>query len=43
VNQDFREISKMITPHHVRVTLHPHGTEMFASRDIRVKNRYVTN
>jgi phenylacetate-CoA ligase len=42
VNQDFREISKMITPHHVRVTLHQHGTGMFASRDIRVKNRYVT-
>ena len=39
VNQDFREITKMITPQHVRVTLHPYGTGPFAGRDIRVKSR----
>ena len=42
VNQDFREITKMITPQHVRVTLYPYGTGPFASRDIRVKSRYVS-
>lgn len=41
VNQDFREITKMITPNHVRVTLHAYGQGPFASRDIRVKSRYV--
>jgi phenylacetate-CoA ligase len=41
VNQDFREITKMITPQHVRVTIHPYGTGPFANRDIRIKNRYV--
>lgn len=41
VNQDFREISKMITPGHVRVTIHPYGQGPFAGRDIRVKSRYV--
>ena len=43
VNQDFREITKMITPQHVRVTLYPYGTGPFANRDIRIKNRYVAN
>ena len=42
VNQDFREITKMITPQHVRVTLYPYGTGPFASRDIRVKSRYIS-
>jgi phenylacetate-CoA ligase len=42
VNQDFREITKMITPQHVRVTLYPYGTGPFASRDIRLKSRYVS-
>jgi phenylacetate-CoA ligase len=42
VNQDFREITKMITPQQVRVTLYPYGTGPFASRDIRVKSRYVS-
>jgi phenylacetate-CoA ligase len=41
VNQDFREITKMITPQHVRVTLYRYGKGPFASRDIRVKSRYV--
>lgn len=41
VNQDFREISKMITPAQVRVTLHPYGTGPFAGRDIRIKSRYI--
>lgn len=41
VNQDFREISKMITPLHVKVTLYPYGTGPFAGRDIRIKSRYV--
>jgi phenylacetate-CoA ligase len=41
VNQDFREITKMITPHHVRVTIYPYGKGPFEGRDIRVKSRYV--
>jgi phenylacetate-CoA ligase len=41
VNQDFREITKMITPNHVRVTLYAYGQGPFANRDIRVKCRYV--
>ena len=41
VNQDFREITKMITPQHVRVILHPYGTGPFAGRDIRIKSRYI--
>ena len=41
VNQDFREIAKMITPQHVRVTVYPYGTGPFEGRDIRIKNRYV--
>jgi phenylacetate-CoA ligase len=41
VNQDFREITKMIVPEQVRVTLHVYGTGPFAGRDIRIKNRYV--
>lgn len=41
-NQDFREITKMITPDHVRVALHPYGTGPFSGRDIRLKSRYVT-
>jgi phenylacetate-CoA ligase len=41
VNQDFREITKMITPLHVRVTLHAYGKGPFEGRDIRVKSRYV--
>jgi phenylacetate-CoA ligase len=41
VNQDFREITKMITPRHVRVTLYPYGKGPFDGRDIRIKNRYV--
>ena len=43
VNQDFREITKMITPAQVAVTLHPYGTGPFAGRDIRVKSKYVVN
>jgi phenylacetate-CoA ligase len=41
VNQDFREITKMITPNHVRVTLYAYGKGPFEGRDIRVKSRYV--
>jgi phenylacetate-CoA ligase len=41
VNQDFREITKMITPQQVRVTLYSYGEGPFANRDIRIKNRYV--
>jgi hypothetical protein len=41
VNQDFREITKMITPGHLRITLHDFGTGPFAARDIRIKNRYI--
>jgi phenylacetate-CoA ligase len=41
VNQDFREITKMITPQHVRVTLYPYATGPFQNRDIRVKSRYI--
>jgi phenylacetate-CoA ligase len=41
VNQDFREITKMITPQHVCVTLYAYGTGPFAGRDIRIKSRYV--
>lgn len=41
VNQDFREITKMITPEQVRTTIYAYGTGPFASRDIRVKSRYV--
>jgi phenylacetate-CoA ligase len=41
VNQDFREITKMITPEQVTVTLHAYGTGPFANRDIRVKGRYI--
>jgi phenylacetate-CoA ligase len=41
VNQDFREITKMITPQHVRVTLYSYGKGPFEGRDIRVKSRYV--
>jgi phenylacetate-CoA ligase len=41
VNQDFREITKMITRDQVRVTLHPYGKGPFEIRDIRVKSRYI--
>ncbi len=41
VNQDFREITKMITPQHVKITLHAYGSGPFANRDIRIKNRYI--
>jgi phenylacetate-CoA ligase len=41
VNQDFREITKMITPHHVRVTIYPYGKGPFEGRDIRIKSRYI--
>jgi phenylacetate-CoA ligase len=41
VNQDFREISKMITPQQVRVTIHAYAQGPFAGRDIRVKSRYI--
>ena len=40
VNQDFREISKIITPQHARVASSICQCS-FAGRDIRVKNRYV--
>jgi phenylacetate-CoA ligase len=43
VNQDFREITKMISPRHVRATLHPYGQGPFAGRDIRVKSRYIAS
>jgi phenylacetate-CoA ligase len=43
VNQDFREITKMITPQHLRITLHPYAMGPFANRDIRIKNRYVAS
>jgi len=41
VNQDFREITKMITAQQVRITLYSYATGPFAGRDIRIKNRYV--
>ncbi|HTC89566.1 MAG TPA: hypothetical protein VK686_14765 [Bryobacteraceae bacterium] len=42
VNQDFREITKMITPQQVQVTLYEYGKGPFENRDIRVKSRYIT-
>ena len=41
VNQDFREVAKLFDPADVVVERHAFGTGPFASRDIRVKNRYL--
>jgi phenylacetate-CoA ligase len=43
VNQDFREISKMITREHVQVRVNQYGTGPFAGRDIRIKCKYVAS
>jgi len=42
VNQDFREVSKLFGPEAIEVEVHDHGTGPFATRDRRVKERYVT-
>jgi phenylacetate-CoA ligase len=41
VNQDFREISRLVDPAQVRVHLHRHDTGPFQGRDIRIKNKYI--
>lgn len=41
VNQDFREVARMFDRSQVEVLLHDFETEMFAGRDIRIKNKYV--
>ncbi len=41
VNQDFREISRMLTPSQFRVIIHPYGAGPFADRDIRLKSKYI--
>ena len=42
VNQDFREVSKLFGPEAIEVEVHGNGTGPFATRDRRVKERYVT-
>jgi phenylacetate-CoA ligase len=42
VNQDFREVSKLFGPEAIEVEVHDNGTGPFATRDRRVKERYVT-
>lgn len=41
VNQDFREVSKLFGPDAIEVEVHENGTGPFATRDRRVKERYV--
>jgi phenylacetate-CoA ligase len=41
VNQDFREVSRVFGPDRLLVRQHPFGSGPFATRDIRVKNRYL--
>jgi phenylacetate-CoA ligase len=41
VNQDFREVTRMFEPKQVEVYLHDFETDMFAGRDIRIKNKYI--
>jgi len=42
VNQDFREVSKLFGPEAIEVQVHDNGTGPFATRDRRVKERYVS-
>lgn len=42
VNQDFREVSKLFGPEALEIEVHDNGTGPFATRDRRVKERYVT-
>ena len=41
INQDFREVTRMFERSQVEVFLHDFETEMFAGRDIRIKNKYI--
>jgi len=41
VNQDFREVTRMFDKSCVEVMLHEFETDVFASRDIRIKNKYI--
>ena len=41
VNQDFREVSKLFGPEAIEVAVLDHGDGPFATRDRRVKERYV--
>ncbi|MDQ4122617.1 MAG: CoF synthetase [Acidobacteriota bacterium] len=41
VNQDFREVSRIFDRSQVEVYLHDFETDMFAGRDIRIKNKYI--
>lgn len=41
VNQDFREVTKMFDRNQVEIYLHDFETDMFAGRDIRIKNKYI--
>jgi phenylacetate-CoA ligase len=43
INQDFREVTKMFTPDSITVKLVDYGTGPFATRDIRVKNKYIAD
>ena len=41
LNQDFREASRMLDRGQVEVYLHKFETDMFAGRDVRIKNKYI--
>lgn len=41
VNQDFREVTRMFDRDQVEIIVHDFETEMFAGRDIRIKNKYI--
>jgi phenylacetate-CoA ligase len=41
VNQDFREVSKLFGPERIEIQQHEFGAGPFATRDIRVKNKYI--
>ncbi|MEP6923588.1 MAG: hypothetical protein ABI954_03910, partial [Pyrinomonadaceae bacterium] len=41
LNQDFREVTRMFERSQIEVYLHDFETEMFANRDIRIKNKYI--
>ncbi len=41
INQDFREVTRMFERSQIEVYLHDFETDMFADRDIRIKNKYI--
>lgn len=41
VNQDFREVTRIFERSQVEIILHDFETDMFANRDIRIKNKYI--